>query len=269
MHFYWEAPYGVLLWQESTFELATRFGVSWEDFVGSGSDDGLVQRWIARLWWLYLACTALTLTVGKKSRLQMAALVGGSGLLVMLSCAQYAAAQYQLPMFVEHGAQMLIPILLVLALALGVRQRITVMTAILAVSMTFAGHGSYALGLWPTPGNFYAMTTLVLGVDYPTAQAVLRAAGIVDLLVCVGICIPYTRQASALYATAWGLLTAVARPMAGMSWELNYWGADQFMHEAVLRAPHFLIPLYLFLIWRRPRSTQPLTNRQTNELADL
>ena len=43
--------------------------------------------------------------------------------------------------------------------------------------------------------------------------------------------------------------TALARPVAGMSLSLNYWGADQFLHEAVLRAPHFLIPLYLFFLW--------------------
>ena len=39
-----------------------------------------------------------------------------------------------------------------------------------------------------------------------------------------------------------------------MSLSLNYWGADQFLHEAVLRAPHFLIPLYLFLLWKKPAS---------------
>lgn len=249
-HYYWEGPYGVILWHDSTFELATRFGVTWEEFVGSGADDGLVQIWVSRMWWLYLACTVLTLTARKKSWIQMSGLVAGSGLLVVLSYTEYVASRYQLPMFIEHGGQMLMPILLVMALAIGVHRRITVIIAVLALIMTFAGHGSYAIGLWPTPGSFYAMMSLVLGVEYSTAQALLRTVGVIDFLVCIGICIPYTRRASALYATVWGFLTAIARPIAGMSWELNYWGADQFLHEAVLRAPHFLIPLYLFLIWR-------------------
>ena len=71
VHFYWEGPYGVLLWQDSTFELATRFGLTWDEFVGSGADDGLVQKWIANIWWLYLACTVLTITVRKRSWIQM------------------------------------------------------------------------------------------------------------------------------------------------------------------------------------------------------
>ncbi len=253
-HFYWEGPYGVLLWHESAFRLASRLGLTWEEFVGSGADDGLVQAWIARIWWLYLTCTVLTITVRQRSWIQMSGLVLGSGLLTLLSYAAYISSQRQLPAFIENGGQMLMPILLVMALALGVRHRVTVIVAVIAVIMTFAGHGCYALGLWPTPGNFYAMTSLVLGVEYPTAQTIVRTAGMLDFFVCIGICIPYLRRASALYATLWGFLTAIARPIAGMSWGLNYWGADQYLHEAVLRAPNFLIPLALFLIWWQPRS---------------
>lgn len=251
VHFYWEAPYGALLWHETSFELASRWGITWEEFVGSGAGDGVVQQWIARIWWLYLACTVLSLTVRERSWLQMSGLLLGSGLLTVLSYANYVAARCQLPMFIEHGGQMLMPVLLVMALSLGVRHRITVITAIIAVIMTFAGHGSYALGLWPTPGNFYAMTSVILGLEYQAAQTLLRIAGVLDFVACIGICIPCLRRASAVYATAWGFLTALARPVAGMSWGLNYWGADQYLHEAVLRAPHFLIPLYLLLIWRQ------------------
>ncbi len=260
VHYYWEGRYGVLIWQESTYQLAGRLGVSWEEFVGSGANDGFVQSWLGRVWWLYFACTLLTITVRKNSWLQMCGLILGSGLLVLLSYANYVASQLQLPMFIEHGGQMLIPILLVMALALGARHRITVITAVIAVIMTFAGHGCYAIGFWPTPGNFYAMTSVILGVEYPTAHALLRTAGVMDFGVCIGICIPYLRGASALYASVWGFLTAIARPAAGMSWGLNYWGADQFLHEAIFRAPHFLIPLYLFLLWRQSHSSHHSDN---------
>ncbi len=262
VHFYWEGPYGILLWQDATYEFASRLGISWDEFVGSGSDDGFVQKWLARIGWLYLVCTVLTLTVVKRSWLQMTGLLAGSGLLVVLSYAKYIAALRQPPMFVEHGGQMLMPVLLVLALALGVRHRATLVTAMVALITTFAGHGSYALDLWPTPATFYAMTCVGLDVEYETARTLLRIFGALDLLVCVGIFIPPVRRACALYAIGWGFLTAIARPVAGMSWSLNYWGADQFLHEAVLRAPHFLIPLYLFLLWRKPQSVSNSTDKE-------
>lgn len=254
-HLYWEGPYGVLLWQDSTFELAERFGISWDEFVGTGADDGWVQTWIGRMGWLYLGFTALAVTANRKSRVQWAGLIVASGFLFLLSYAKYVGAERQLPMLIEHGGQILSPTLLVLALSLGARHRVTIVTAVIAFILTFAGHGSFALGLWPTPSNFYAMTTVILGAEYETANVLLRIAGVLDFVVCLGILLPFARRPSALYAAAWGLLTALARPVSGMSTGLNYWGADQFLHEAVLRAPHFMIPLYLFLLWRKEKPT--------------
>jgi hypothetical protein len=258
VHFYWEGPYGILLWQDATYAFANKLGISWEEFVGSGAEDGLVQIWIARIGWLYLACTVLCITVRNTSWIQMAALLGGSGLLTVLSYAKYLNSQRQLPMFIEHGGQILIPILLVMALSLGVRHRVTVITAIVAFIMTFAGHGSYALGFWPTPANFYGMTTVILGIDHSTAKLFLHTVGLLDFIVCLGIFVPFLRRPSALYAAVWGFLTSIARPVAGMSLSLHYWGADQFFQEAVLRAPHVLIPLYLFFLWYKPRQTEAL-----------
>ncbi|MEZ6088663.1 MAG: hypothetical protein R3C05_11680 [Pirellulaceae bacterium] len=224
VHLYWEAPYGILLWHDATYQWASRFGISWDDFVGSGANDGLVQTWMGRIGWLYLTCAVVALTVRKHAWLQMVGLVCGSMLLVILSYAKFLSAQRQLPMFVEHGGQMLMPVVLVSALALGVRHRATIILAIIAFVTTFAGHGSYAIGLWPTPATFYAMTSVILHVEYETAQTFLRIAGMLDFIVCVGLFIPPIRRYCAMYAVAWGFLTAVARPAAGMSWSLNYWG---------------------------------------------
>ena len=262
VHYYWEAPYGVLVWNDTTYDLARRFGVDWDEFVGTGASDGWVQTWLARVVWLYLICMVLTVTVRRRSWFQMAGLVVGTGMLAVLSYAKYASAQRQLPMFIEHGGQMLMPLLLVMSLSLGPRHRVTVITAVIAVVMTFAGHGSYAFGLWPTPSNFYAMTSVILRVDYDVATAFLRTVGILDFIVCVGIFIPWTRRACAAYAVAWGFLTAIARPVAGMSWSLYYWGADQYVHEAVLRSPHWIIPLYLFVLYRRSPDPLPPSDKE-------
>jgi len=252
VHLYWEGPYGILLWQDSTYELAERLGISWDEFVGSGANDGWVQLTISRIGWLYLALTILPLTVGRRSYFQMFALVLGSGLLAVLSYAKYVSAQHQLPMLVEHGGQVLSPVLLVSALWLGVRHRVTMAIAMAAVITTFAGHGAYAIGWWPTPGNYYAMILLILGLEYESATVMLRCAGVLDFAVSGLLLVPRLCRFAAGYAVIWGLATALARPVAGMSWTLNYWGADQYVHEAILRAPHFLIPLYLFFLLRRP-----------------
>ena len=58
VHFYWESPYGILLWQESTFTLAGRLGISWDEFVGSGANDGVVQKWMTQACLLYTSDAA-------------------------------------------------------------------------------------------------------------------------------------------------------------------------------------------------------------------
>ncbi|MEM9157509.1 MAG: hypothetical protein AAGB46_00565 [Verrucomicrobiota bacterium] len=251
-HLYWEGPYGILLWQDSTYDFAQSFGFDWDAFVGSGSNDGIIQKSISLIGWLYLACAVLCLSVRKDSRYQKIALVGGFGLFASLFYAQYAAAQRQLPMLVEHGGQMLSPLLLIMALTYGPRHRITLATALVGFIATFAGHGAYAVNLWPTPSSFYGMTSNILSVDHSAAKSLLLVFGIFDFIVCIGIFTPAIRKYCAFYGFAWGLLTAIARPVAGMSVSLNYWGADLFLHEAILRSPHFIIPLCLYLIWNQP-----------------
>ena len=258
VHFYWEGPYGVLLWQEASHALAERLGIDWDRFVGTGADDGLVQQWIGWTGWLYLAVTILTVTAREKSDLQMVGLMGGAVLLGILAYARFVGAQRQIPMLVEHGGQVLAPVLLILVLRLGARHRLTIAAAMVAMIMTFIGHGCYALNLWPMPAKFLAMTTEILGVEHEAAITLLWWAGILDFLVCFGIFLKVSRRSCALYAAIWGFLTAIARPVAGMSLSLNYWGADLFIHEAVLRAPHYVIPLYLFLVWRRPDEIETL-----------
>ena len=200
---------------------------------------------------LYLGCTILSLTARSRSRLQWGGLCLGSGLLGILAYAQYVNSQFQLPMLIEHGGQMLMPLVLVCALWKGAQHPATKWLTCIAVVMTFAGHGAYAVGFWPTPATFHAMTSLILGVEYETATQFLLVAGTLDFVVCVALFLPWLRRSAALYAAVWGMLTALARPVAGMSTTLIYWGADQYLHETILRAPHFMLPLFLFLAWKK------------------
>ena len=40
VHYYWEGPIGVLLWDEHVYRWMEHLGVSWEAFVGSGAEPG-------------------------------------------------------------------------------------------------------------------------------------------------------------------------------------------------------------------------------------
>ena len=251
VHYYWEGPYAVLIWNETTFDWAESLGYDWNDVVGTGYNDGLFQFALSQIYWGYVLCAIISLTVKKESKFQIGSLYLGSCMLVVLMYAKFLVSKEQLPMFVENGGQILMPLILVSAVSLGLRSKVTLWVTCVGFVSTFAGHGCYAVGLWPTPSTFYAMTSVILGFEIETTKLFLRIAGLMDFLVCIGIFITSIRRYCAIYAAVWGLLTAMARPVAGMSFTLNYFGADQFLHEALLRAPHYFIPFFMFLVWKK------------------
>jgi len=220
-HLYWEGPYGALLWNDTTYTIAQRFGVPWDEFVGDGMSAGLVQKGVRALGWLYVGCAVLCLALRARRWWTLALLMIGSGLLVAMSYAKFLQANRQLPMFVEHGGQMLAPTLLGLALFFGPRHRLTRSFALVGAIATFVGHGSYALGLWPTPANYQGMTSAILHLDTSSATIFLRTVGALDFLICIGFFFARVRRLCAVYAVIWGFLTAIARPVAGMGLELD------------------------------------------------
>ena len=250
VHFYWEPPYASMLWNESSFQFAQRWlGLGWDEYVGTGTSDGFIQTWIFRVGWIHALCALLSLTAKRTSGIQHVGLLLGSIAIAPVAVSSFVDSGYEPPALIEFGGQVLMPVILVAALRFGTMHWSTYSIALVAFVSTFAGHGCYAAGYWPTPPNFYGMTNAILDADYETSTAILRFAGFADFMVCFGVFIPYLRVPSSMYAIFWGFMTAIARPVAGMSWDLNYWGADLFLHEAVVRAPHFLIPLFLMLVF--------------------
>jgi hypothetical protein len=131
--------------------------------------------------------------------------------------------------------------------------------ALLALVTTFAGHGAFAIGWAPTPGHFLGMIRVALSVPEEWALVILRTAGWLDFAVCAAVFIPHLRRPALLYAAAWGTATALARPVTGMDVNLIYWGADQFLHVALYRLPHVVIPLFLFWSLRKESKTEAVS----------
>ena len=170
-HLYWEPTYSSILWSETTFEWFQKFGYTWEDFAGTGSNDGLIQKCVHCIGWLFLGASILSFSATRTSWIQLSFLSLSSVLMAAVAAAKYIKSEFELPMLIEHGAQVLSPVLLVMALTLGMRHRATVNTAIIAILMTFSGHGLYAAGVWPTPPTFIGMTRSIFGWDYNTTKS--------------------------------------------------------------------------------------------------
>ncbi len=77
----------------------------------------------------------------------------------------------------------------------------------------FLGHGIFALQLKP---RFLEMLTAFTGATGVLANNLLFTIGIIDIFVAVFVLI-YPFRLILIYASLWGFLTALARPIAGDS----------------------------------------------------
>ena len=254
-HLRWSSPYDAVLWNPDLFGwLANAFNVSWETYVSEIVTDQRIMLAGRAVGFFYLTMAVMAATAKRDSLVQLSFLGLGSGLLALSAFCKYVGAGYAIAMLVEQGGQVLSPVALILALRRGVGDRWTIGVAVAALCSTFTGHGVYASGLAPTPGHFYGMTSAILGLGEQAADVFLKVVGVLDFVVCLGVFVPALRRLSLAYATVWGLLTALARPVAGMSLAAAWWGADQFLHEAVFRMPHACLPLFLFLVFQTRES---------------
>lgn len=133
------------------------------------------------------------------------------------------------------------------------RRRASTALLRVGVSATFLGHG---LEAWLGRAEFIDMILLsgarVFGLAVGESQALLLLRGIaaVDAAVALALLLPGRWRVVALWATAWGTLTAAARMTSLGAW--NY-------PETVMRLLHAAAPLALFLVWSGVPRIRPFT----------
>lgn len=249
-HLYWDAPYRALLWDQSWMEgpVGWLFGMSWRDYVTHPGTDAFIQNWIVATGVFYVLCALAAVFVqqlGRAGRI----LLWASSLSLLFLAGLYCKEQFFfLGQFLEYALQVSAPGLLAY---LALRPEAPLSAPMvrffkIAIALTFTCHGLYALGYYPLPGQFVFMTMSIMGVGDAAAADWLKVMGLLDLLLSVLIFLPGRVARYALaYAVFWGLATALARPLAYAqvaSWDTVLL---QWLHEAVMRFPHFLIPLAL------------------------
>ncbi|OUR96773.1 hypothetical protein A9Q84_10555 [Halobacteriovorax marinus] len=242
-HIIYDVPYRVLVWDESLWQgLFQTMDWNWSSFVTSPTVDKAIVTTGAVVG-IFLILTSLVAAFNyKKAKL---ALVLSSSYLVFISIL-YTADKFFIPaQFIEYSTQMFTPFFLVLFWKFGEKQRLVFWMRV-AVALTFIGHGSYALGIYPTPGPFIDMVIAIMNCDEPTAIVFLKIMGSLDFVAAILLFIPYADKWALGFCCTWGALTTMARISEG-----NVFGITHTLvslgHEFIIRLPHFFIPLFLLV----------------------
>ncbi|WP_372654831.1 hypothetical protein [Halobacteriovorax sp.] len=240
-HLFYDAPYRIVLWNESLLApVFNLFGWSWTDYVTSPLTDRYINYSVI-LVGVFLIVASLIAVFNYKKGEKLLLL---SGLYLIVLSLLYMATKYFVPaQFIEYSSQMFSPFALILFWKKAQSDRLVLFIRV-AVALTFIGHGSYALGIFPVPGNFIDMVINILGCTESTALIFLKIMGSLDFIAAALLFIPILDHWALTFCCAWGLLTSVARvgeeSVFGFSHTLSSLG-----HEFIMRGPHFLLPLFL------------------------
>lgn len=122
----------------------------------------------------------------------------------------------------------------------------------LAIAFTFIGHGFYAAGIHPVPANFVLMTQSGLGVGESSARSILFVVGILDF-VAAGLLLLPRKKAWFIalgWIIPWAILTTLARLWSYGGLVDRQTLVTQWIPEVIIRLPHVLVPLALWMILR-------------------
>ncbi|MEM6802916.1 MAG: hypothetical protein AAF696_16015, partial [Bacteroidota bacterium] len=184
------------------------------------------------------------------SRISRGLLWGISGIFFLQAILKFIDSGYEIAQLIELSLQVLCPAFLALASSRIDQQKLYAYFR-LAIALTFMGHGWYALGIiYEQPGHFIEMVVKslgFLGMNAEVAYYFLMVAGILDMLVVIGVFVPEYIRISALYACIWGFLTSAARLAAYVRLGESFWSQLAiYLPEFLIRVPHFSVPWIVF-----------------------
>ena len=245
-HWRWDAPYRALLWDEQWMSglVGNVLNMDWETYISDVQVDNSIQLGIKGIGLFYFFCALVALFIKKLPIFFRYMLVVGAFSLILLAILYCKEKFFSIGQFFEYSLQFGSPLLLVYLLKKPTVTKPLLMVIKIMIALTFTAHGLYALGFYPRPVHFMEMTMNILGVMEDRAIFFLNLAGVLDFVISIGLFLPWKWSKYCLwYAVFWGGATTAARIWANFNWEWLNYVLVQWLHESVMRFPHFLIPL--------------------------
>ena len=250
-HLFWDAPYREIFWDPNFMQWLIEgiTSMTWEDYVTNPKGDEYFQRFVFYQGIFYSICALIALFIRKLPKWTRWILILGAIDLIFLALIYMKDKFYHFGQFFEYSLQFCTPLFLYYYLKNEILSKRLIIWMKVAIALTFTCHGLYAIGYYPRPVTFMTMTQNILGLGSRGTDLFLNLAGVLDFIVSIGIFVFRGKLEKAFlwYAVAWGALTSAARIIGNFYVDFPLESLHQWVHEAVFRFPHFLIPLLLII----------------------
>lgn len=263
--FRWKTPISNILLDPNGLgqSLEGLYGKPLNEIYSDKLAEGLIVGTDYTLGVIFTICAFISLIIKKDPKVLSWLLYLGVAGLVLIYFAMIYSRNFYVGLFFEHSIQLLSPILLILTVR-GINLKRVSLTMKVAVAITFACHGLFAIGYYPVPGYFVDLMIKGFGVTEPTAKTALVILGVLDFVFALLIFIPKTAKPALIYGVIWGFLTALARVWTTFDSDfIDNW-FSQYLYEFLVRTGHFVLPLILYLIATDRIGHFPFRQRKTS-----
>ncbi|MGB3547689.1 MAG: hypothetical protein WBA17_11985, partial [Saprospiraceae bacterium] len=269
--FFADPPLRSLFWSE---KLMTPFATGilcYEDWHAYATDAGMnadIGKF-GLILGIILLCGAAAAALHRPGRtLTRWGILAGGAVLAFVSVLYYLESNFELAQLLEYSLQTGTPFFLLAAVSRQEFSRRLIWVMSIATAVTFICHGLYAGGYgYPRPVSFTTMVMLGFGIESETAAfRFLTVAAWGDFLAAAFLLLlpyPRVRNIGLVYTIIWGFLTALARVWS--FWMISDLATIllQYTHEWVLRWPHFLVPLVLYVCVPKSTTNYPSPTKVT------
>lgn len=261
-----DGPWRQFFWNESIMSPIVHLfsNRSWMEMVSNPRLDISIKIFELILALLLLLGSIASLRMGKKDKWKPTLFIKLAWLIVVLQVAlHFTGHGFQIGYLIEHAAQVASPALLLLFFSASFNEKRFRSILKWAVALTFIGHGLFAIGFHPVPGNFIDMIIIHLTISETSARMLLSVVGFLDIVAALAILFGNKTKAILYYCIIWGFFTTVARLSTGFL----IGGLDDFSLEWLwkfaIRWSHFLLPL-LLLHLNNGKNSKEITSFTTN-----
>ena len=258
-HLFWDAPFRALFWDENWMDsiIETFFNTPWEDYITNRENDIRLQNFIKGIGVFYILCAFMAVFIKKWKKIAGVFMILGAASLFFLAALYCKERFFSVGQFFEFSIQFSTPVLLYMMVKKGEMTQKMILFLKIIIALTFICHGLYAINYYPQPGIFMDMILNILGISESNAVSFLTMAGVLDFVIGIGIFLPFRYSKYVLiYAILWAFATTIARVWANLYFDFFWESLHQCWFEAAYRVPHFLIPLVLFLYYKKTNSQQ-------------
>ncbi len=245
-----DSPIRVLFWSEKWMRpILGCFGTTWESYANSTQVDHFLMLFSTFCAVFLMAIAAWILY---RQQIGIRLTIALSVLFIVFALLSWKDHFYHVPFLMELAILCATPYFFYA----DAQQSSTKLVAKFAIALTFVGHGLYALNVFEIPGDFVQMVMNITAINEDAAKLALKVIGVFDLVAGMLLFLPSGRMAqiALLYCIIWGFLTAFARIVGHYHVEFGIHTLDEYWHETLIRLPNGLVPLFLFLSFRKDKS---------------